>query len=289
VAVVIALFGLLLLALVFWRQRSSISPTSESARNETPEAPAASSIPGSANDATPTSADQPGIDNPSMIASLKDNDREIQLDREGKLTGLEGFDESSQRMARAVLAGEGLSKPNVLDNMSSPPIKLLGERAGESVFQLIDPLGKVLSEQRPSLKWSVLSGATGYSVSLFDANFNRVAQSPNLTKPAWTLPVPLQRGQTYSWEVTAIKDGKQVTAPIAPAPRAQFRILEADKLSVLTKLKAQKPGSHLALGLLYARFALVSDAEREFRQLVKENPDSALAKKLLRTVQSWRN
>ena len=88
-----------------------------------------------------------------MLASLKDNDREIRLDQEGKLTGMEGFDESSQRMVRAALAGEGLSKPNVLDNMSSPPIKLLGEPAGESVFQLIGPLGKVITEQRPNLKW----------------------------------------------------------------------------------------------------------------------------------------
>ena len=120
-------------------------------------------------------------------------------------------------------------------------------------------------------------------------NFNRVAESPPLSKPTWRLAVPLQRGQTYSWEVTAVKDGEEITAPVAPAPRAQFRVLEADKLNALTKLKGQRPASHLALGLTYARLGLIPEAESEFRQLVKENPDSALAKKLLRTVQSWRN
>jgi hypothetical protein len=288
VAVVLALFGLLVFAMVLWRQRSSTSTINESARNGPRDTPVAASSPVPSNEATPNSAEQVKPSNQTILASLKDNDREIRLDQEGKLTGLEGFEESSQRMVRAALAGEGLSKPNVLDNMSSPPIKSLGERTGESAFQLIGPLSKVISEQRPSLKWRVLNGATSYVASVFDSNFNRVAESPPLSTPAWTLAVNLQRGQTYSWEVTAVKDGKEITAPIAPAPRAQFRILEAEKLSALTKLRGQKPVSHLALGLTYAHFGLVPDAESEFRQLVKENPDSALAKKLLRTVQSWR-
>jgi hypothetical protein len=286
VAVAIALLGFLLLAIVLWRQRSSRTLREESARNNSPETQVASTSPPPAN-STASPAPQPADSTQSSLASLKDNDREIRLDQEGKLTGMEGFDESSQRMARAALTGEGLSKPSVLDNMSSPPIKLLGEPVGESAFQLIGPLGKVVTEQRPNLQWRKLNGATSYVVSVFDNNFNSVAQSPPLTKPAWAVALPLQRGHTYSWEVTAVKDGKEITAPIAPAPRAQFRILEAEKLGALTKLKGQKPASHLALGLMYARFGLVSDAEREFRQLVKENPDSALAKKLLRTVQAW--
>jgi hypothetical protein len=287
VAVAIGLLGFLLLAVVLWRQRSWVTVHEESARNAPQETPLAPS-PAPANEATPNSAEQVSPANQTIVASLKDNNREIRVDPEGKLTGMEGFDESSQRMVKAALSGEGLSKPNVLANISSPPIKLLGEPAGESTLQLIGPIGIVVTEQRPNLKWRELNGATSYVVSVFDNNFNSVAQSPPLTKLAWTIALPLQRGQTYSWEVTAVKEGKEITAPVAPAPRAQFRILEAEKLSALTKLKGQKPESHLALGLMYARLGLVTDAEREFRELVKENPDSALAKKLLRTVQAWR-
>lgn len=219
---------------------------------------------------------------------MNDNNREIRLDQEGKLTGLEGFAESSQKMVKAALAGEGLAKPRVLDDLSSPPIKLLGETPGEHTFQIIAPAGKVITEERPTLRWRPLSGATSYVVSIFDNNFNRVAQSPPLSRTNWTVGVPLQRGQSYSWEVAANRDGKEITAPVAPAPRGQFKLLEADKLSALSKLKQQKPVSHLALGLMYAHFGLVSDAEGEFRKLVKENPDSAAAKRLLRTVQTWR-
>lgn len=99
--------------------------------------------------------------------------------------------------------------------------------------------------------------------------------------------MPLPRGRPYSWEVTATKDGTEIIAPIAPASSAEFKILEAEKVSALTKLKQQKPVSRLALGLMYARLGLVTEAEGEFRQLVKENPDSAMARKLLRTLQEW--
>lgn len=282
-AAAIAMLGILIFAIVLWQQR--LSTRDESARS----GPAVPSSPAPANEATPSPGEQPDISRRPLQVRLMDNNREIRLDQNGKLIGLDEFDESAQRLAKAALAGENLAKPGVLSELRSPPINLLGGSSSDSAFELISPLGKVISEQRPMLSWQRLIGASDYVVSVFDANFNRVVQSPSLSKPVWILPAPLQRGQTYSWEVTAVKDDKEITVPIAPAPRAQFRIIEADKLNALTKLKGQKPGSHLALGLMYSRFGLVSDAEREFRQLVKENPDSEIAKKLLRTVQSWRN
>lgn len=286
VAAVVALFALLVLVLLLWRRQSS---RDEFARHGPTATPVASLSPAPANEATPKPATEPDTANRSAVVLLKDNGKEIRLDQRGELTGLEGLEESSQTIVKSALVGETLAKPRVLDDLSSPQIKLLGNPPGENVFPLISPLSKVISEARPTLRWRALSGATSYSVSVFDEKFNRVAQSPPLSKPNWTLGVSLQRGRNYSWEVTAVKDAKEITAPVAPAPRAQFKILEAGKLNVLTKLKQRTPVSHLALGLMYARFGLVGEAEGEFRQLVKENPDSSVAKKLLRTVQAWRN
>lgn len=287
-AAAFALIGLLTLAALVWWRLSSRPTRQESVSNGAQETPGVALSPGSVSVAIPLPRNESVASNPIIVASLNDNNREIRLDQEGKVTGLEGFDESSQKMARAALAGEGLVKPRVLDELSPPPIKLLGGPAGEQTFQIIGPAGRLITEQRPTLRWRPLSGATKYVISIVDNNFNRVATSPPLSITNWTVDVPLQRGQGYSWEVTATKEGKQITTPLAPAPRAQFKVLEADKLSALSKLKQQKPLSHLALGLMYARFGLVSDGEDEFRRLVKENPDSALAKNLLRTVQAWR-
>ncbi len=176
----------------------------------------------------------------------------------------------------------------MLNGLTSPPIELLGEDSDDKIFQLIGPLSKVLTDTRPTLKWRRLNGATSYAVSVFDSKFNLVTRSAPLSQPAWTVATPLRRGQTYFWEVTAVKDGKEIIVPVAPAPRAQFRILEADKLNALLKLKRQKPASHLVMGLAYTRLGLLKDAESEFQSLLKENPDSATAKRLLRTVQTWR-
>lgn len=280
VAAAVALAGLLLLAIVWWRQSHSHE---ESARNAPSPAPTPF--------VSPVPSNAPSVESvtPPAAVALKDSGIEIRLDPEGKLVGLEKVDETTQQMAKAALAGENLTRPKELEGLSSPRIKLLGEPPGEITFRLVSPLGQVITEDRPTLKWRPLDGATGYVVTVFDKNFNRVAQSPPLAKTEWTLAVPLARGGTFLWEVTTTVDGNTITAPAAPAPRAQFRIVEAEKLAALTKLKQQQPASHLALGLGYARVGLLNDAEREFRQLVNENPDSAIARKLLRTVQMWHN
>ena len=46
--------------------------------------------------------------------------------------------------------------------------------------------------------------------------------------------------------------------------------------------------SHLTLGLLYADAGLLREAEQEFRLVQKANPNSDLARNLLRNVQSLR-
>jgi len=78
-----------------------------------------------------------------------------------------------------------------------------------------------------------------------------------------------------------------VRSPVAPAPRAQFKILEAEKLIELTNLKKLEPTSHLTLGLTYARFGLLAEAEGQLQILARENPNSPVATRLLRTVQEW--
>ena len=65
----------------------------------------------------------------------------------------------------------------------------------------------------------------------------------------------------------------------------KFQVLSARSLQQLTQVK--KTGSNLALGVFYSREGMIPGAEREFQALVRENPGSAVAKKLLVGVQSW--
>jgi hypothetical protein len=276
----------LVLAFVVW-QRWHARAVDQSAQKTSSQTP--SNTPGSGSP-TPTETQatkDPTTDQFAVAASLEDNGRKIQLDSSGKLIGLEAFPEASRSLVRSVLTTKTLSKPDVLDKLTAPSITLMDPTARENTFGLLGPSGTVIATDRPNLRWQALAGATSYTVSVFDADFNRVTRSAPQAATHWT-STRLGRGMIYSWEVVAVRNGQEVRSPVAPSPRAQFKILEAEKLAELTNLKKHSPISHLALGLTYARFGLLNEAEGQLQVLAKENPDSPVAKRLLRTILDWR-
>ncbi|HXD32548.1 MAG TPA: zf-HC2 domain-containing protein [Pyrinomonadaceae bacterium] len=280
IAAAIALIAFITLLVLLWRQQPRLDETAKTGTTPTP-IPTASPTP--TNLASP--AESPT--DTDAIAQLKDNGREIRLNRTGTLTGGEAFDNETQQMMKRVLSGGQLSKPKALSELEPNRITLLGGGNGDEAFVLIGPLGQVIETDRPTLKWQPLKGASSYVVSIYDRQFKPVAQSPPLTQTTWVTAAPLPRGETLFWEVVAMKDGKGVTAPVAPKPRAEFRVLATEQSAELTKLRGLRPVSHFALGLACARFGLINEAIDELTQLSKENPDSAEARRLLTEVRRW--
>jgi hypothetical protein len=107
-----------------------------------------------------------------------------------------------------------------------------------------------------------------------------------LTSLSWTAP-PLARGQVYSWQVKAIRDGQEFIAPRSPAPEAKFRILDRARAAEVVRARRDY-SSHLLLGLLYARAGLLDEAEHELGALQKNNPDVAVVRRLLANVRALR-
>ena len=277
----------LVLAFVVWQRWHSRSVDQTVQKNAT-QTPPSISASGSPTPAQAEAPKGPTSDQLAVVLSLEDNGRKVQLDKSGKLIGLEELPEASSSLVRSVLTTKNLSKPEVLDQLTAPSITLLDPTAGENKFSLLGPSGTVIATDQPNLRWQALAGAESYTVSVFDAHFNRVTRSAPQTGTQWT-STKLQRGMIYSWEVVAVRNGQEVRSPVAPAPRAQFKVLEAEKLLELTNLKQHSPISHLTLGLTYARFGLIAEAEGQLQILARENPNSPVATKLLRTVQEWRN
>jgi hypothetical protein len=277
----------LVLAFVVWQRWHSRSVDQTVQKNAT-QTPSSTSGSGSPTPAQAEAPKAPTSDQLAVALSLEDNGRKVQLDKSGKLIGLEELPEASRSLVRSVLTTKNLSKPEVLDQLTAPSITLMDPTAGENKFSLLGPSGTVIATDQPNLRWQALAGAESYTVSVFDADFNRVTRSAPQTGTQWT-STKLQRGMIYSWEVVAVRNGQEVRSPVAPAPRAQFKVLEAEKLLELTSLKQHSPISHLTLGLTYARFGLMAEAEGQLQILARENPNSPVATKLLRTVQQWRN
>ncbi|HET6975477.1 MAG TPA: zf-HC2 domain-containing protein, partial [Pyrinomonadaceae bacterium] len=161
----------LVLAFVVWQRWHARSDDQTVQKNGT-ETPSSTPVSGSP---TPAQAEAPKdstADQIRVAASLEDNGRKIQLDNTGKLIGLEDLPETSRSLVQGVLANKTFSKPEVLDKLTAPSITLMDPTARENTFGLLGPSGTVIATDRPNLRWQALAGASSYTVSVFDADFN---------------------------------------------------------------------------------------------------------------------
>ena len=236
---------------------------------------------------TPAQTDSPPPSQPvTVVAQLNDGAGVLTLDEQGKLSGADQLPPAYQDALKKALGSARVERSSELQGLTRPPSSLMGSDNGQNSFAVLEPLGVVLLTNTPTFVWSPLEGATGYVVEVYDEKFNPVISSPQLTDREWT--TLLQRGKVYSWQVKAIKDGQEITSPRPPAPQAKFRVLDLAKANELANARRAYASSHLTLGLLYADAGLLREAEQEFRLLQKANPNSDLARNLLRQVQSLR-
>ena len=220
---------------------------------------------------------------------LNDNGAELKLDPSGSILGLNGLPPAMQSPVKEALLAADIQKPEALAELIGVQGPARGTAESKTSFRLLSPGGVVLSNNRPVFKWEPLEGATGYRVLVADVANQEAAASGSLPSATtqWVPSVPLRRGGIYTWVVIATVNGTEVTAPAATAPEMRFKVLDDGKVRELDLLR-RSTKSHLALGVFYAREGMLAEAEQEFRQLVKDNPNSPIAVRLLRTVQSWR-
>lgn len=144
----------------------------------------------------------------------------------------------------------------------------------------------MVQDTRPQLSWTPVAGAAGYTVTVVDDEADsEYARSPSITATRWRPGSDLVRGRTYRWFITAkMSDGREEQSPRPPAPVARFGVLSREAAAELNKRTQECSGSHLLLGMVYARAGVLDKAERELKLLVHDNPTSALPKALLRSV-----
>jgi hypothetical protein len=223
-----------------------------------------------------------------VVAQLKDGGSLLTLDQEGKLSGADELPPAYQSMVKKALNNGRVEKSSQLNGLTRPPSSLMSSDKQRGEFSVIEPVGNVLMTNQPTFRWSPMEGAMSYVVEVYDDKFKLAATSLQITNHSWVVPQSLSRGMVYSWQVKANKQGQEITSPRPPVPQAKFRVLDQAKANELSKAKRAYASSHLTLGLLYAEAGLLKEAEQELRALQKANPDSELARSLLRHVQALR-
>jgi hypothetical protein len=294
--VAIAALGALMV-FVIWRWKSS-GPTQVPGTDRTAETkPTPNSSP-----ITPSLGPSPAIvtppklvENPPTkglnempaptVAALKDGAHEISIDQAGNVIGAPALSTDSQRTLKAALTGESLVRPTVLDDVATAEESVRAPTGNEERIRILSPTRTVILQDKPTLRWTPSTTADAYRIEIADESFRRVDHNDELlaSTQSWTPTVRLARGQIYTWTIRAVSKGGE---PSQLTSQGKFKILSEDKVREWNRLRSAN--SHLALGLFYAREGMIADAEREFGILLKANPDSAVAKKLLREVQGWR-
>jgi hypothetical protein len=162
---------------------------------------------------------------------------------------------------------------------------LRSELAEQSTFAPLQPTDIVVETDRPTFRWRGLETALHYVVTIYDAKLRQVVSSGPVTGTEWTTPNSLERGGTYSWQISAaLKDSKAVVSPKPPLPEARFRVLDQRAIAELAKLKESAGSSHLAMGVFYWRHGLIEESEREFQALAQANPNSTAVAELLASI-----
>jgi hypothetical protein len=209
----------------------------------------------------------------------------VTVDNGGNVSGLDDVPAPTRDDIAKALLSERIARPAILKNLAGQENALRGSK-NEKPFRLIFPSRTVIVSDRPALKWERVSGASSYRVYVNDSAGHEMARSEELPseRTEWLLPKALKRGEIYGWTVVAVVDGKEIASPGPSASEVKFQVLSVTSLQQLTKLK--KTGSSLALGVFYSHEGMIPAAEHEFQDLVRENPRSVVAKKLLVGVQS---
>ena len=219
------------------------------------------------------------------LLALNDQGRRLALDEKGNLLGAERLPPGLQRSIEMMLStGKVPRASGGAAELRGERSTLLGEGENGVPFRLLSPVGKVVLDNRPSFSWQPMAGASSYTVTVVDARLNEVMTSGPLTTTNWKPAKPLVNGSTYSWQVTAIKDGSRIVSPVLPWPPARFKILDRGQVGELEQARKAYANSHLALAALYAEAGLREEAEAELRALLRSNPRSKVVRNLLRDI-----
>lgn len=236
----------------------------------------------------PVESSSPAATPVAVVAQLNDGGGVLSLDQDGKLSGADTLPPAYQKLVKNALSAQRIERCSQLQGLARPASALMSTDDQGKNFSVIAPVANVLLNNQPAFQWSPLEGATGYVVEVYDEEFKLIATSPEVTARTWTITQPLARGKIYAWQVKATKDGAEITSPRPPAPQAKFRVLDEAKANEIARAKRAYPSSHLTLGLLYADAGLLKEAEGEFLLLRRANPESDVARNLLRQVQALR-
>jgi len=217
-----------------------------------------------------------------VVASLVDESGRIEMREDGTVAGIEVASPADAESARAALSGHAVSIPAFIAAM--PGAVRSGTAVEAPPIRPVEPFRSAVRDVRPRFTWTPVGKALSYRAAVYDADYEEVASSEPLTTTSWRPSKPLPSGVDLTWQVVASTPEGEISSAGSDRAEAVFRILSPGDEKELARDEALYRHSYLLRGLLYSRFGLLHDAEREFRHLAAINPSSPVTAKLMASV-----
>lgn len=223
-----------------------------------------------------------------IMVSLEEPGTRITLDQDGKLRGLEGVPQQDQQMVVQALQTRTVATPASLHEFIGERGTLRGNESPDA-FRVLSPSGTFVMDDQPVFRWEILTGASKYKVTILDDQLNLISESPWIQETSWKAGKALPRNRTLIWQVAASRNGVDVVSPKPPSPEARFRILDQQSHEQLRTEIEKSRNSNLLLGLLYARYGLLDEAEEHLQLVANANPQSQEISQLLQALKKSRS
>lgn len=221
---------------------------------------------------------------PPSETILRDGIGDFKLSRGGRLRvprSVDLTDDWKMRIQSALVTGRPAELP-AIDAVLQPlrsQSALLGTPQTD-LLALLSPVNCAVMRESIAFRWTSVPGAEGYLLRLqaggdFQWQTN-VSRTTNFILHATQI---LRSGQTYEWSVeTRINARSHIARP------QRFYVLDAAASAEVRRLEGELRSSSLTLGVVYAAYGMVDEAEKEFEKLLVQNPENPSVKLWLETI-----
>ena len=224
---------------------------------------------------------------PSTIVTLRDHGRDIAIGAGTEDPMIAALPASLRVAVNQVATVRRLDIPAQIVALAGHTQVLAGDRPPGTDFRVIAPRATAVRELKPRFRWTPFPTASAYRIRVMNLSSGQlvISETISVEQTSWMSPQPLSEGQTYEWEVEALRDDLVVAkAPEPPQPEARFAVITTAQRTELDQIVTRSGGSHLVRGVAMAKLGLLEEAAAEFRELSSENPDSPIPKQLLEQV-----
>lgn len=174
--------------------------------------------------------------------------------------------------------------PPALKELESPAVEYRGESRESARLVAKYPVGEVVTENSPVLRWSAIKDAASYTVTIYDEDSNEVAKR-EVKAASLKLDTQLKRGGKYLWQVKANIPSAEAAPPLSPP--AQFRVASEKALGSLKKT-ARGKGKLWEQANSFFKEGLLGETEKTLNEILRLNPKDKNARKLLGKIAALR-